>query len=211
MKTKLSFLALPFCLGLVLTFVIAACSSGDSPNGPSNSSNSNSGGGNSYSRPPDVDDAEVVFSSNFDVVVEGNLVVFTGNVDGSSKDHIVKLEFLTNGKAQGWVTYKDDPVTGPISMDISTVVLSKAEIDLTNSAIPCGTHSVTVGACIQSGKCSQKSKDFTKPESMCAVSSSDAAPSSSSEAVWVFGDPTYGDTGEKNHSSDNRNHKLWHH
>jgi len=194
MKTKLSLLALPFCLGLVLTFAIAACSGGgDEPSG-GNSSNSNGGGGTSYSRPPDVDNDKVKFSDNFDVYVEGNFVLMNGSVDGSAKDHIVKLEFLTNNAAQGWVTYNGSPVDGPVpGIDITTVSLRRAQIDLTNDAIPCGTHSLTIKACTQTD-CAQKSKDFEKPKSLCPdLNSSASEPSSSSEAVWVFGSPHEGD------------------
>jgi len=198
MKTKLSFLALPFCLGLVLTFVIAACSSGGG-SGPEPGKSSGSTGGPSLNLSSEQSGEKIDFSDDFEVYVSNELVLMKGTIDATSKEPIVRLEFITqNGSSQpGWVKYKDDPVTGPLTVSTPFVKLNDVEIDLNNESISCGSHSITIKACTDpncpAGKVASRNGSFVKPEQMCVSSSSAGAPSSSSEAVWVFGAPQSGD------------------
>ncbi|MDR2583625.1 MAG: hypothetical protein LBC75_09115 [Fibromonadaceae bacterium] len=186
MKTKFSFLALPLCLGFVLTLVLSACSTGNEPSGGGNSSSS----GAVYTPSSNVYNPGVVEIRGFelDQTTSSDKVYVSGKVEATKAEPIVRIEFKTGGS--GWVIFNDAPVTGPINLPgVTSVQLSDAKIDLTNPSIPCGTHSLTVEACIDakcsSDKMARDTKQFTKPETLCAISSSGEV-SSSSEAVWVF-------------------------
>jgi len=192
MKTKLSFWTLPLCLGTALALALAGCT-GDSGNNSPPPAGGNSGG-NTPPMSSTITSEEVKFSENFAITVEYETVRITGTINAAKKDPLVKLEFLiANGS--GWLTYQGKPVTGTISYSvsdsISLVRLSDAEIDLNNSAIPCGTHNMTVNACSSTNRCSNRNGSFEKPAYMCAVSSSGTELSSSSEAVWKFGPPQF--------------------
>ncbi|MCL1955686.1 MAG: hypothetical protein FWF63_00055 [Fibromonadales bacterium] len=191
MKTKLSFLALSLCLGIVLTFVLAACSTND----PVQGSGSSSSAGATHTPSSNVDNPGVVEIRNFelDATTSSDKIYISGKVEATKANPIVRIEFITTGS--GWVSFDDKPVTGPITLPgVSSVQLSDARIDLMNPSIPCATHYLTVKACIDekcsAGKFTQESKQFTKPEMLCALSSSGGEVSSSSEAVWVFAPPS---------------------
>jgi len=193
MKTKLSFLALPLCLGMVLALVLAACSDGGkSPNGPQPSLSSS--GGVVYQPSSEVKNEQVVFSENFGVSVEFETVVLTGTISSPQTAPIVRLEFTTS--QAGWVSYKGTLVNGPISVNTPLVKLNDAEIDLKNPNIPCGVpQNLSVKACLDANcspnKYSTRNGSFEKPAHLCAaLSSSAGAPSSSSSAVWKFGQST---------------------
>jgi hypothetical protein len=185
MKTRLSFLALPFCVGLVLTFVLAACTSdGGGGSGGSNSSSS----GAVYTPSSEVSASEVVFDGFGVGEPEYDIIILKGYIDAAPADPIVKLEF--KGIQPGWVSYKDAPVNGSVSLNTSRVKLADYEIKLENPSIPCGSHNFTVEACTAKNTCSTKNGTFTKEAYLCALSSSAGALlSSSSEATWKFGAP----------------------
>lgn len=187
MKTKFSFLAQPLCLGLALAFILIACTSGktDEPD-PS----STSGGGVSNVPPPlssAVEIPEVKFDGfGVDATSQYEKVSLMGTANGSAAVPIVKVEFL--GIQSSWISFSPT-LPSPI------VKLANAVIDLSNSAIPCGTHNIQVKACLDQG-CSagkfgtSEVKTFEKPAYMCAVSSSSITLSSSSKTPWKFGQPT---------------------
>jgi len=191
MKTKLSFLALPSCLGMVLALALAACG-GDSGNNHHDGGTSSSTDVNLSS--PVVSE-EVTFN-NFSVGVESGMVRITGNISAAKADPIVKVEFSIEGGSSSWFSYKGSPVTGPITYPVSDSVaffrLTDVDIDLSNTSIPCGVSKpIAVRACSASGKCSSEPGSFTKPNDMCPeLLSSATQVSSSSEAVWKFGPPS---------------------
>lgn len=191
MKTRLFFLALPlcFCLGLVLTFGLAACDNGGG--GKHEDSSSSGAVYNPSSANPEGDS---IYISNFKLgePVDG-IITLAGMVNTKgSATRIRRLEFITQaGKTQpGWVSYDNSPVTGPIvNIEAKVINLNKAKIDLTNSAIGCGSHNITVKACPDATKevgCQSDNGTFERPQSYCLPSSSSGAQSSSSEAVWKF-------------------------
>jgi len=194
MKTKLSFLALPLCLGLALTFVLAACSSGSgSKPDEGNSSNSNNGG-TPYSSNVQDEDGFITFDPDdpsIGVDRMGNKYYLQGTISSPNRVPIKKLEFITTGS--GWISYKDEPVTRPIDLDVNYIYLVDAEINLTNSSIPCGTHRFTVKVCLDAacstGKFGTKNGTFEKPADEFCLSSSagGGGVSSSSEVKWRFG------------------------
>jgi len=189
MKTKLSFLVLPLCLGLLLTFVLAACSDGNpAPNDgtSSGSQNPNLSSSNVY-LPGEVDFLE------FTVVDGGSKVYIDGTVEGTTEEPIVKVEFITTNS--GWISNNslgENPKT--FSPGYKAVTFS-AEIDLNEPSIKCSDnpHTIKVMACNTKNKCATDSRTFNKPDYLCALSSSGGAVSSSSEAVWVFGSPQFAD------------------
>jgi len=195
MKTKLSFLVLPLCLGMVVALVLAACGGESSPSGPQSGASS-SGGYTPMSS--DVTSSQVTISDNFGVELDYEIVRITGTIQAAKVDPLVKVEFRVNGS--GWVSYKGNPVTGaitfPVSDSVTLVRLSDAEIDLNNPSIPCSTLlTIQVVAYPASGEDNRGSKSgtFEKPAYMCAISSSGTEASSSSEAVWKFEAPHFED------------------
>jgi len=185
MKTKLYFFALPFCLGLVLTLVFAACSGDDGGGGSGSSSNSSNPGYSSAPPDKEVDGIEFGdFSSSYD---DGSKFYIIGQIKAKGKDaNILWLKFepasvvtFNNSKANGYM----DTITTTISLGLNSYV------DFEDQSIKCGSQSVTIYACADEGQktCGNKSVSFTKPSSFCAQSSSSAPPSSSSEAKkWKF-------------------------
>jgi len=175
MKTKLSLLALPLCLGLALTLALVACGS----DGPTNSTPSSSSG-----LPPplssEVSNPEVKISDDFAVSVTYEIGDIIGKIDGSGNNPITKIEFTPSG----WVQTRNITLPSP-----SINLTGKADIDLTNSSIQCGKpQTIQVQACAEK-ICSSKNATFEKPAYLCEPSSSSGA-SSSSEAGWRFGPPT---------------------
>jgi hypothetical protein len=187
MKTKQFFLALPFCLGVVLTFMLAACPGGsDSPSDGESSSSAN----------VPVSSAVIDTTGNIVITVEPNVdladaeVRLRGQVDAGNL-HIVSLRFIPDG----WVKYNGAIMSseqtwaendGPTNITLT----SRTVIDLKQGNIPCGGISVSVEACtiLENGQrvSPQTPVFFTKPQSYCNSSSS-VEQSSSSEAVWKFG------------------------
>jgi len=194
MKTKLS-LVLPLCLslGLVLTFVLAACSGSTSVPPDSTSSS----GGAVYHPSSDVQAPGIVEIRSFEVTTYGEKVYLTSSIEGSKEEPIVKVEILTT--QPGWISYNDlggNPKT--FSPGVKTITLN-AEVDLNEASIKCSDnpHSITVKACIDQacspGKYATETGTFEKPGYLCVLSSSGGALSSSSEAAWVFGAPQFND------------------
>jgi len=187
MKTKLSFLALPFCLGLALSFILGACSGDKGTNSPEPGTSS---AAPTYSSPPlssAVVITEIMFSDfGVDASTEYEKIILMGAVDAAATLPIVKLEFL--GVQPAWVSF-----TG--TLPSAHVSLTKAVIDLANPAIPCGTINIQVKACVDAACSAGKygtsdSKTFEKPAYMCAASSSSITTLySSSEVSWKFGGP----------------------
>jgi len=187
MKTKLSLLMAPFCLGLVLVLVIAACSKdggGDEP-GPS----SNSGGNSYYAPSSEKDNPSIKFEDLDQSYVEDGKFWITGKIFAIGKDaSIAKLNFTPAGR----VSYKGSLVNGRISVTGSTISLSGVTFVDFESFAGCGKQNITVEACLDSDPdckvAATKNLDFTKPESYCAPSSSSQTAMSSSEAKgWKFG------------------------
>jgi hypothetical protein len=188
MKAKLSFLALPLCLGLVLTFVLAACSSGGGTNGSGgSSSNSNT----VYSS--EIAPEGTVDIVGFNVQTQGERVYITATIEATKDEPIVKLEIT--GIPMNWLSYSN---LGEFQRGVKTFILD-AEIDLNEPSIKCSDnpHKFTVKACINDAcgpqKYTFKEGEFNKPDYLCNLSSSGGAVSSSSEAVWMFGAPQFSD------------------
>jgi len=186
MKTKFSFLALPF-LGLVLTIALAATAcSGDKPNGPVDGKSSSSGG---YVPPVSVITSNDARIDNFGLSDpnDNGIIKMHGSIIGIAEARIVKLEFMPSE----WVSYTG-PQPSP-SNPLKVIDLSEAQIDLKNSAISCGgPYNVGVKACTDN-KCDppvQQGSTFVKPQEIYCRSSSSgggSALSSSSSAGWKFG------------------------
>jgi hypothetical protein len=187
MKTKLAFLALPLSVGLVLTFVLAACDTGNAGNKPGDSSSSSA---------PYVPQSSGIVDDNinitgFVVSTVGTKINIALRVNATQDNPVRKVQFINT---EDWILYNETP-TREISFTEQTAVpilnlSGKLEIDLTNASIPCGTRFFSIRACIKDGtddKGCAKTQDesFTKPESFCLSSSSEV--SSSSEAGWKFG------------------------
>ncbi len=195
MKAKLSFLALPLCLGLVITFVLAACSS-ETTTDNSQGGNSSESSNNYLSSDVKADGTVDIYG--FAVETSGSKVYISGNVEGSIEEPIVRVEVL--GLQPSWISYNSEgsnPKT--YSPGVKTVSID-IELDLTQSSIECGKdYAVTLKACIDAncsaGKFATKSGTFKKdPAYFCATSSAGGTPlSSSSEISWVFGGPQFAD------------------
>jgi hypothetical protein len=189
MKTKLSFLALPLCLGLVLAFALAACG-GDSGNSPGASSSS---GGAVFSPSSEVVSDNVYFDDTFgtyDGTTYGTVDI-VGRIHGSVKSPVVRLEF----SPPGVVYYEGTLATGPITVSAPSIVLTgHAYIDLESPSLQtCGTVDFGVKACINEscsgeGAVATKNGQFQRPQTFCNSSSSGEV-SSSSEVVWKFSAP----------------------
>jgi len=195
MKEKLSFLALPFCLGLVITIVLAACSSGGGGTGPSHETSSSSG--NSGGQSSDVQVPGVLEIDPFSVYIFDKKAIISGTVTATPADPVARLEFLINNSSANanWISYQGETVNGSINVP-KTVILNieDAEINLKNENIPCEeVIIVTVKAYNSSGKVAIVHDNFKKPSNLCPVSSSAGAVSSSSAVVWRFGQPVVED------------------
>jgi len=204
MKAKLSSFALPlnrglalaFCLGLVITLVLAACSS-DSPTknkepDPNNPGGTSSGSGGTVGV-IDVDGFEVknYYPDSKRVVIEGTFIA-------TPDDPIVKVTYSISGgdSKLSWISYDRSPLTGPITVNEQrSFDLNDAVINLNNEEIKCGiTYSINVTANTKSGKgTAYGNGTFEKPSGLCSVANSSAVEiSSSSMASWKFGAPTEG-------------------
>jgi len=202
MKTKLSFLALPLCLGLLLTFVFAACSD--------DSNDDNGGGASSNSSgptPPPTSAGQQGNSIKFDNPPfgldeqEGDKINLKGKVTGTSAVKIKKLEFGIKPSVSNWLYgYNPDKdkyelVSGSVTIEAVGVSLNDYYIDLTGfSPNTCGQFEVWVKAYGGEGTALDTAtspiKTFTRANSYCSGSSSSQgfqAPSSSSESGWKFG------------------------
>jgi hypothetical protein len=177
MKTKL-YLALP-CLGLVLALVLAACG-GDS--GTNNMGGPSSDSGAPYAPSSEVKSDSVVIDG-FGTELEGDRVSIVGKIFGTPANPIVIVEF----SPANWFSSE-------ISLPTPTVTLGgRVYIDLDNPSITtCGKLPISVKACIDMAckTYSTKNSEFDRPQSYCNSSSSGADISSSSEAVWRFGEAT---------------------
>jgi len=185
MKTKLSFLALPLYVGLIFTFVLAACGGG-SGGGESEVSSSSIVGG--YTSSGSTNEAIISVDEFYTEPGASGKINVLGVISATKAVPVVKVEFTTS-----WITAVD------YGLPIKTVDLTGTYIDLTNPAIPCGEHEIGVKGCTDATcKVSAESAvatanaKFEKPQSYCNSSSSEAIPSSSSEASWVFGAGTPG-------------------
>jgi len=195
MKTKLSFLALPLCLGLALTFALAACDSG----GGSKEKGTSSGSGSTYQPSSDANDAQGLITMDFqgvDCNDDGRgydgICQLMGSISTGNSVTIVKVSVTTENS--DWVSYnggRADNITTPTNY----FKLNNVEIDLTKPTMLCNKeYSITVKACLDpacnTGNFAQSTKKFTKPQYFCNKSSSgggSGTPSSSSEAVYKFG------------------------
>jgi len=191
MKEKLSFLALPLCLGLVITLVLAACSSGGGTNSSHETSSSSVNPGGISSN---VQIVGVLTIEPFSVYISDKKAIISGTVTATPADPVARLEFLINNSSTNanWISYDDRPVNGSINIDPKTPALDLyAEINLKNDDIPCDeVIIVTVIAYNSTNKFASVNETITKPSNLCTVSSSAGAVSSSSVAVWRFGQPT---------------------
>jgi len=204
MKTKLSFLALPsLCLGIVLTFVLAACSS-DSSSGSGNEpgTSSNSGGGE---KPPSSAVQGKLVISNLGVERRNsNSPIFDviGIVEGSTSAKVLKVEFHLDKASSNWIYDSDkQPVNSAINIDAPGALsfpLSNYYIDLSSKDFGsyCGPLKFWVKACADD-KCAvdpttSNTVEFQRDQSFCnPSSSSQTVQSSSSEAKrWKFGTAT---------------------
>jgi len=194
MKEKLSFLALPLCLGLVITLVLAACSSGGGSS-PSHETSSSSGYNGELSSNVQVD-GKIEFEDDFKVDYSGKTATLFGTVKATVADPIVKIDFFINNSRTNasWILYNDEPVDGTIYLPnkLSGLGPNIAEITFSNDDdIPCDEEfRVSLDIYIESGKKGTAFWSFKKPSKFCPVSSSAGAVSSSSVAVWRFGQPT---------------------
>jgi len=203
MKTKLSFLALPLCLGLALIFALAACGGGGSDGEGSSNSNGSNSSPTPYSSAVKDDDGFITFDPDaptIEVWCGGNKCYLLGNISAPPKVPIKKLEFI--GIPSDAISYTGAPVTE--SSNTTSISLNDAEIDLTKSSITCGEHTFTVKVCLDAacsaGKYATKNGTFAKPSDFCQ-SSSPSVMSSSSVAMWKFGakeTAQVGDGGQRN-------------
>jgi len=196
MKTKLSFLALPsFCLGIVLTIVLAACTSDSTDSGGGESASSSKSSG-STEPPGPVKGSLEISDLGVEVRKSGDKADLTGLVKGNSTTRILKIEFNLDKSANNWLYDLDGnkSVNTNLTFDDPGVVshpLSNYYIDLTS--ISCGTIKFWVKACTDKDcKDSPTTSPPVEFEKGCAASSSsESAPSSSSEEKkWKFGSPT---------------------
>jgi len=201
MKAKHSFLAPAFCLGLVITLVIAACSS-DNPSNPALPPDPNGPDGNTnYSSEANgevIGICETCFTISVDEL--SSKVTIRASATATQEEPVVVEELSINGGDRSWIkniTYNGQPNLTP-----SKTVVLEAEIDLKEPAIECGKkYDIQFKAC-QDEACSQpkratKNSEFTKPSTIyaCQAANSSGGPgaSSSSEAVWVFAAPQTAD------------------
>jgi len=205
MKAKLSSLALPLsrglvlalCFGLVMTLVLAACGGGNSPNGPSTSSDSSGGTSSAGSTNPDA-----IKINGFEATLEEKRVVIDGVVNATTADPIVRVTYSISGGTAtlSWISYNGSPLTGPITFlpdeTRRSFDLNDAKIDLRKEEIKCGvTYTVSVVAVTNSGQTASSGPGtFVKPDALCETGpSSGSQPSSSSSvANWVFEGPIDG-------------------
>jgi len=196
MKTKLSFLALPPCLGLALIFALAACGGG----GGSGDGDSSSSGGNSGNLSSQETDAQLIFDvddppNDIYPNLGSDKIELLGSFNAGSLDPIVKLEFFPSGV----VSYNGNIVNSAITSNLPN---SGTFISLTNQdtyvdlkkVTGCGQKEVDVRACLadkdgKTNRCTSYKYKYERPDSYCATSSSGGggARSSSSEAMWKFG------------------------
>jgi len=167
-------------LGLVLALAFVACSGGGGGGGddPEKSSSSNGGGG--YVPPEE----SPFIGLDVDISESGSKVYILGSVEGTDNNPIESVDFIP----ANWVNYTGS-TTG-----VTVLLGGKTTIDLTNSAIPCkDDNKIQVKACVKvDGKvckdcCATSEKTFKKPQSYCNSSSSTTVVSSSSVAMWKFG------------------------
>jgi len=200
MRTKFSRTVLAVGIALALAFTFS-CSSG----GGSGGGNEQNGEGSSSSSKPSSSSSKgnANYSSggtvsidirDFEVFTSDRLVYIGGFVYATiAADPIVKVTYSISPPGKlSWISYEGSPLTGPIIVNEQRIFDLDARIDLRNEEIPCGvTYSVIVEAWTKSGKKATISGIFTKPDNLCSVggSSSAGGASSSSEAVWVFGNP----------------------
>jgi len=195
MKTKFSLLALPLYAGVALVFALGACG-GDKGNGPKDKDSSSS----SYV-PPDGTKDENIELKNFKITkaADGKLII--SGTFSASGDAIANLKFdLPN---LSWISYKGQAIpsngiiTTGLGKNVSLSEMDNAtEINLKNTSIPCGKHSIIITACSDEArtKCTNNAAkdydfetEFEKPADYCATSSSDGGDvSSSSGTPWVF-------------------------
>jgi len=189
MKAKLSFLTLPLCLGLIVTLVIAACSSG-STNSPPDGGTSN-GGNVNYSS--DARNDGMIDITRFDLERSGDKVYISGNITGTLEEPVVRVELITTNNS--WI--QNIEYNSQSGLTPSKTIVLTAEIDLTQASIECGKeYSVQLKACIDlacsNDKIATKNGTFDKPNDLYACvanSSGGGGASSSSEAMWVFAGP----------------------
>jgi len=195
MKTKLSFIALPLyggvCACLALTFVLASCS-GEGPTNSTTSSSSNVTHPSSAVNVPGV--IEITDFGIVDYSDQG-FVVIAGKVTATRDVPVAKLRFKASNTS--WISFRDAPVTGDImiSGERQINLENETEIDFRNPInMPCGTPiTVSLEAWNTEGtSASTAAVSFTRPDRYCAALSSSSEVSSSSEAVWKFGQSTSG-------------------
>ena len=182
MKTKLSFLALPLCLGLALVFALAACDGSTSgpPNG-GESSTSNGGGGTSSPESP------VYKVNGSDIYVDNSSekIELMGKFEAAVPAYkMVSLQFNKPG-----VIYDNRDVgTNIINFD-STQSINMNRGYIPFASIPdCGEKTITATVCHKQGvACGEHTFKYKKPDDYCATSSAGGNVSSSSEAKWKFG------------------------
>jgi len=189
MKTKLSFLALPF-LGLVLTVALVACGS---DGGGGTTHEGNSSGSNNPLPPVESDSLKFEGLKIDEEPDDEGIIKIRGFIRAiGAETRIVKLEFSAQNTS--WISYNGNPVNGAITgLSEKQIVLgSSTEINLKNPSMACGgPYNVNIKACTDnSGKFCAVSEavSFSKPDSYCRSSSSAVTEvSSSSEAGWKFG------------------------
>lgn len=185
MKTKLSYLALPLCWGVVLALVLAACSEDKNDSGGGGGTSSPSS--EPYRLSSEVAGNDSVSIDGFGVDPESSRINITGTVYGTGVNPIVKVEF----SPASYFSYESELV-----LPSPTVKLTgKVYIDLANPSLTqCGQFDITVKGCLDMacspGKYATRNSKFERPASFCNSSSSEAMVSSSSEVMWVFGSAT---------------------
>jgi len=195
MKTKLSFLVLPFFLGLVLTLAIAACSSDSGGDDPGETTESSGGG----SVAPSSQSRGKLTIQGFGAELRTNGEIYDvyGTVKGNSEVKVYSVQFSTEMATSNWLfDMEKKPVNGTITgISAVTFPLSGYYIDLTSSSITkCGDFKFWVTAC-SDASCQDKtdSEIITikrAASKFCGASSSSgggATQSSSSQDSWVFG------------------------
>jgi len=211
MKAKLSFLAPllnrglapSLCLGLVITLVIAACSSDGGTKNPDPGPGPNGG----YSSGSNTDAPGEIIIKNFEVDNTGERwVEIRGSVEAAAADPIVRVSYSISSPGKlSWILLDGNGLTGPIT-DVGTGVSFDlfARIDLkNNNEIPCGQDFyINVEAYTKKGTHASRSDPkykFSRPDVYCQLNSSGGGEqSSSSVAVWRFGPPADGQARAEN-------------